>query len=67
VDTLSLFRRWFPEAPGHSLEALSVWLGVSGGSFHRAEADSMAVVHIFNEGVKRFDGEWINANDYLKR
>jgi DNA polymerase III epsilon subunit family exonuclease len=51
-DTLPLFRRWFPQAESHALEPLSVYLGVRGGNYHRAEADSFHVVNIFNKGMK---------------
>lgn len=53
VDTLPLFRDWFPRAPSHSLEKLSVYLGVSGETYHRAEADAFHIVTIFNIGMKR--------------
>lgn len=51
-DTLPLFRCWFPQAKSHALEPLSVYLGVSGGNYHRAEADSFHIVSIFNAGMK---------------
>jgi len=52
VDTLPLFRSWFPHALSHSLEPLSVYLGVQSDTYHRARADAFHVVHIFNEGMK---------------
>ncbi|MCC7300055.1 MAG: 3'-5' exonuclease, partial [Verrucomicrobia bacterium] len=51
-DTLPLFRRWFPQAGTYSLEPLSSFLGVRGGDYHRAEADSFHIINIFNEGMK---------------
>lgn len=53
VDTLPLFRKWFPHALSHSLEKLAVYLEVSGETYHRAEADSFHVINIFNVGMKR--------------
>ncbi len=67
VDTLPLFRRWFPDAPSHSLEKLSVFLNIPDGEYHRAAADSFAIVQIFNAGLKRCEGVTIDADDYLKR
>jgi DNA polymerase III epsilon subunit family exonuclease len=52
VDTLPLFRRWFPQAESHSLESLSVYLGVQGEAYHRAEADSLRLINIFSAGMK---------------
>jgi len=52
VDTLAVFRDWFPRAESHSLEPLSVYLGVSGDTYHRAEADAFYIVHIFKIGMK---------------
>lgn len=51
-DTLPLFRRWFPQTKSHSLESLSLILGVQGEIYHRAEADSLRLINIFNAGMK---------------
>jgi len=53
ADSLPLFRDWFPRAMSHSLEPLSTYLGVSGDTYHRAEADAFYIVNIFNIGMKR--------------
>jgi len=53
ADTLPLFRDWFPRALSHSLEPLSAYLGVSGDTYHRAEADAFHIVNIFKIGMKR--------------
>ncbi|MBI9021296.1 MAG: 3'-5' exonuclease [Verrucomicrobia bacterium] len=52
LDTLPLFRNWFPRALSHSLEPLSVYLGVSGDTYHRAEADSFHIINIFKVGMR---------------
>jgi len=52
IDTLPLFRKWFPRALSHSLEKLSIYLGVSGDTYHRAEADSFHIINIFKVGLK---------------
>lgn len=53
LDTLPLFRAWFPEASSHSLEPLSVELGVANDTYHRAEADSFHIINIFKVGMKQ--------------
>ncbi len=53
IDTLPLFRKWFPDAPAHNLTALADYLGVSGGEFHRGMSDAAYVVQIFQIGMKR--------------
>jgi len=52
VDTLPLFRCWFPRAKSHSLEPLAVYLGVRNENYHRAGTDSLLLISIFNVGVK---------------
>jgi len=51
-DTLPLFRKWFPHAVSHSLGPLTEELGVSGETYHRAEADAFHIVNVFNVGMK---------------
>ncbi|MCU0857039.1 MAG: 3'-5' exonuclease [Pontiellaceae bacterium] len=53
LDTLPLFRAWFPGAPSHSLEPLSVYLGTPDDIYHRAEADAFHLISIFNTGMKQ--------------
>jgi len=53
VDTLPLFRAWFPDAPAHNLTALSEYLGISGDGFHRGMSDAAYVVEIFMAGMKQ--------------
>jgi DNA polymerase III epsilon subunit family exonuclease len=51
-DTLPLFRAWFPHSSSHALGPLSAELGVAGGVYHRAEADSCHIIHVFGVGMK---------------
>jgi DNA polymerase-3 subunit alpha (Gram-positive type) len=51
IDTLKLFRRWFPDAKSHRLGALADDLGVAGDPLHRAASDSMYDVLILNKGL----------------
>jgi DNA polymerase III epsilon subunit-like protein len=39
IDTLSISRRIWPEAPRHKLEVLAPWLGLPQGKVHDAEGD----------------------------
>lgn len=50
LDTLRLFRLWFPEAPRHSLEALLEHLDMSSANPHRAFDDAEAVRKLFLKG-----------------
>ena len=52
VDTLPLFRKWFPRESSHSLGTLTESLGVPGETYHRAEADSFHIANVFRVGVK---------------
>lgn len=52
LDTLPLFRAWFPHALSHSLEPLSVYLGVEQGVYHRAGADSYHIIDVMGVGMK---------------
>ncbi len=56
VDSLRLFRTWFPQAPSHAMEQLTEHLGVSGDVYHRALADAVYILDIFEIGLKTKDG-----------
>jgi DNA polymerase-3 subunit alpha (Gram-positive type) len=55
IDSLALFRRWFPDAGKYSLEALSQYLKIEDKEFHRAVADSMCIFWILELGLDRQD------------
>ncbi|NCC52674.1 MAG: 3'-5' exonuclease [Spartobacteria bacterium] len=55
IDSLPLFRAWYPEVKRHNLEAMAEHLHVNNGGFHRALADSVYIALILDEGLKRFD------------
>lgn len=57
VDSLRLFRKWFPTAPSHALEPLSEYLGVRGDLYHRALADSVYILDIMNIGLGVHGGD----------
>jgi len=52
LDTLPLFRAWFPHALSHALEPLATYLGVDKGTYHRAEADSYHIIDVMEVGMK---------------
>lgn len=72
IDTLSLFRKWFPQAPAHNLMALVEYTGVTGGQFHRGLDDAFYVVEVFIKGREQHSeyktlGDLIDASGgYLR-
>lgn len=53
IDTLPLFRKWFPNRSSYSLEALSAATpGLPARSLHRGLGDAMAVRDLFMMGAK---------------
>lgn len=52
IDSLSLFRKWYPKATSHSVEAVAKHAEVKTDTLHRAAADSLYVFMIFDKGVK---------------
>jgi DNA polymerase III epsilon subunit family exonuclease len=57
LDSLPLFRAWFPDAPNHKLEDLAGYLEVNAGPSHRALADAQRIVEIFRKGIRELPGE----------
>jgi DNA polymerase-3 subunit alpha (Gram-positive type) len=52
IDSLGLFRKWYPKSTSHSVEAVARDAKVKTDTLHRASADSMYVFLIFDKGVK---------------
>ncbi len=52
LDSLRLFRKWFPKSKPHSLSALADYAKIGEDPNHRALADSIAVALIFEKGIK---------------
>lgn len=52
VDSLALFRAWYPEAPSHKLGALAGQLGLPAGNRHRAEDDAATLLRILRHGME---------------
>jgi DNA polymerase III epsilon subunit family exonuclease len=51
IDTLRLFRRWFPQSPSYSLADIVEYTAVEPGVFHRALEDSAYLFSIFQKGL----------------
>lgn len=51
IDTLKLFRKWFPDAPSHNLGKLAEYVGIELGAMHRAEADATLMLRILQKGL----------------
>jgi DNA polymerase III epsilon subunit family exonuclease len=52
IDSLSLFRKWYPKSTSHSVEAVARHAEVKIDTLHRAAADSLYVFLIFDKGLK---------------
>jgi len=52
IDSLSLFRRWFPKSKSHSVADVANYTKVDTTVLHRAVADSMYVFLIFDKGLQ---------------
>jgi DNA polymerase III epsilon subunit family exonuclease len=57
VDTLKLARRWYPDAPAHSLEALRDYLDLPQGRTHRGLEDAECTAALFLVGLIRLSPE----------
>lgn len=55
LDTLPLFRKWYPDAPRHALDALVEYCEVPCAVRHRAGADALALHCLFRKGVELFE------------
>jgi DNA polymerase-3 subunit alpha (Gram-positive type) len=55
VDSLGLFRTWYPQLKSHALASVAEHTKVSGDDFHRALADSIYVARIFNQYTHTMD------------
>jgi DNA polymerase III subunit epsilon len=52
VDTLPIFRKWFPRAPRHTLEVLVQYLELESDGFHRGLTDAESLFEVFKTGVE---------------
>ena len=52
IDSLALFRKWYPKSSSHSVAAVAKHAAVRTDTLHRAAADSMYVFLIFEKSIK---------------
>lgn len=52
IDSLKLFRSWYPQASSYKLAALAGQLGIEGDGFHRGMADSRYAALILFAGLQ---------------
>jgi DNA polymerase III epsilon subunit family exonuclease len=57
IDSLKLFRKWYPDLKSYKLGDLAKYAQVTGGTFHRAEADSLYVFLIFDKELQKRDAK----------
>lgn len=53
IDSLRLFRRWFPASESHDLSSVAEYAKVQTDVLHRAAADSLYVALIFEKGLRK--------------
>ena len=52
INSLALFRKWYPEAPSHKLGALAEQFDLPTGNQHRAEDDAETLLRILRHGME---------------
>ncbi|MEI6217680.1 MAG: 3'-5' exonuclease [bacterium] len=65
VDTLPVFRRWFPRASRHTLEALVQYLELESDGFHRGLTDAESLFEVFKTGVET-QGSKMSLEDLVR-
>lgn len=53
IDSLKLFRKWYPDAPNHKLGTLATHVGLQADGLHRGDADSRFTALVLIEGLQR--------------
>lgn len=53
IDSLKLFRRWYPESTSHKISVLTDYIGLSATGLHRGNVDAEYTGQIFLEGLNR--------------
>lgn len=53
LDSLKLFRKWYPEADNYKLGELARFIGLQGDGFHRGDVDARFTALILFDGLKR--------------
>ena len=63
IDSLKLFRAWYPDLKSYRLGDLADYTKVAGGTFHRAEADSHYVFLIFENELQKRQQQSLKLSD----
>lgn len=65
IDSLALFRKWFPASPSHALVDVARYTEIQTDTLHRGLADSMYVFLIFSKALVQRNGRmklgWLYA------
>ncbi len=64
IDSLALFRKWYPKSTSHSVAALAKCAAVPTDTLHRAAADSLYVFLIFDKSVKERNEQFTLGDIY---
>lgn len=51
VDTLPVFRQWFPKASRHTMAFMIEYLHINAGVLHRGQSDAASLYEVFKVGV----------------
>lgn len=66
INSLSLFRNWYPDAASHSIEPLTDHLALEKGTFHRATDDSRYIAYIIHHKIESRRGRRFTFGDVYK-
>jgi DNA polymerase-3 subunit alpha (Gram-positive type) len=56
INTLALYRSWYPEAPSHKLSSLAEHLQLPADGRHRAESDAKTLIQVLRHGLAARSG-----------
>ncbi|HMP75670.1 MAG TPA: 3'-5' exonuclease [Kiritimatiellia bacterium] len=54
IDSLKLFRRWYPDAKSHKLGELAQLIGLQAEGLHRGDVDAEFTARIMMDGLSRY-------------
>jgi len=53
IDSLKLFRTWYPEQPSHKLGPLATSIGLQAEGLHRGDVDALFTAQILMDGINK--------------
>jgi DNA polymerase III epsilon subunit family exonuclease len=62
LDTLRLFRTWWPDSESHTVKSLTELLDIKTGVFHRATDDSRYTIKVFDAGLDEQPKKYAYSN-----